>query len=497
MPFKKMERPNLPPRHWVLVGYPGSGKSTFATQMRTPLLPVDADHRFGEVVHLAQGDVYELSNNPADSVDPETIYRLLNQNMPGSDVATVVVDSLTTIITPKVVQAVIDNDAGRSRNRMAAFKDKALSMRLLQDAVTMWGTDVLWIYHLQDSRDEQAREVTRATLSATERARLYRSINLELHVIQERNRRGIKVVWARRGRSGMTLWDDTGKWVGMPEKIEQAVYAGLSVTEQDKIEQETPAVFSTEEAAIEWAQGQGIFKDFNHTRNSFNKLKKANPNLSLAELSVLWVEEVEAREAKAREESKGAEEQGSRGENGNAPASLPPVSTGESTEELKGVELGSKEIEQNEIQNPKSSAKPPGGEIQNDDDEPLEERFDFTLFCDNVMAQVPFYQSVSEVAATLAALGLAYDPEQEDQLLEALRTHAESLPTFESLKDLLLQLHEEFQLEDAEAKAKLKALGFTGFPRSDGAREKSRQMYAAVKMAMLNKPTQEPDEVPI
>ena len=163
MPFKKMERPNLPPRHWVLVGYPGSGKSTFATQMHTPLLPIDADHRFEEVVHLAQGDVYELSNNPADSVDPETIYRLLNQNMPGSDVATVIVDSLTTIITPKVVQAVIDNDAGRSRNRMAAFKDKALSMRLLQDAVTMWGTDVLWIYHLQDSRDEQAREVTRAT----------------------------------------------------------------------------------------------------------------------------------------------------------------------------------------------------------------------------------------------------------------------------------------------------------------------------------------------
>ena len=113
------------------------------------------------------------------------------------------------------------------------------------------------------------------------------------------------------------------------------------------------------------------------------------------------------------------------------------------------------------------------------------------------MTRVPFYQSVGEVAATLAELGLAYDPEQEAQLLEALKTYAESLPAFDSLKDLLLQLHEEFQLEEAEAKAKLKALGFSGFPRSDGAREKSRQMYAAVKMAMINKPVQEPDEVPL
>src|ERR1051325_11246382 len=99
MPFKKMEKPNVPPRLWVLVGYPGSGKSTFATQMRTPLLPIDADHRFGEVVHLAQGDVYELSGNPADSVDVEKVYKLLEQNMPGSGTKTIIVDSLTTIIT--------------------------------------------------------------------------------------------------------------------------------------------------------------------------------------------------------------------------------------------------------------------------------------------------------------------------------------------------------------------------------------------------------------
>lgn len=296
MPFKKMEKPNTPPRHWILVGYAGSGKSTFATQMRTPLLPIDADHRFGEVVHLAQGDVFELSDNPADSVDPETVYRLLDQNMPGSGVATIVVDSLTTIITPKVIQAVMDNDAGRNRNRMAAFKDKAMSMRLLQDAVTRWGTDTLWIYHLQDGRDEQAREVTRATLSATERARLYRSVNLELHMVQQDGRRGIKVVWARRGRSGMILWDDSGKWAGMPEKVEEAVYGGLSPSDQDRIEKETPAAFATEEAAIEWGQTEGAFENLYHSRNAWNELKRENRGLGLAGLSPLWTEIVRERQ---------------------------------------------------------------------------------------------------------------------------------------------------------------------------------------------------------
>ena len=38
-----------PPRQWSLVGYPGSGKSSFATQMRGPKLVIDSDHRFTSV----------------------------------------------------------------------------------------------------------------------------------------------------------------------------------------------------------------------------------------------------------------------------------------------------------------------------------------------------------------------------------------------------------------------------------------------------------------
>ncbi|MGH7274023.1 MAG: AAA family ATPase, partial [Nitrospiria bacterium] len=295
MSFKKIVKPQYPPRHWALVGYPGGGKSTFAMQMKAPLLPIDADHRISEVSALSEGDVYQLSDNPTDSVDPDSIARLLTENMPGSDVATIVVDSLTAIISPMVTQAIIDNDAGRNKNRAAAFKDKALAMRLLQDAVTRWGTDVLWIYHLHDARDEKAQQVTRATLSATERARLYRSINLELHVIQEGKRRGIKVVWARRGRSGLIIWDDTGKWAGMPEKIEQAVYGGLTQVEQDEIEKSAPVVFTTPEAAIEYGLSKGAFKAVQHAKNAHEKFVKEHPEAGPEQLALLWVEDVERR----------------------------------------------------------------------------------------------------------------------------------------------------------------------------------------------------------
>lgn len=67
MTFKKMTPAQYPPRLWALVGRPESGKSTFAAQMRVPLLAIDADHRFAEVVHLVDGDVYELSDIPTYS----------------------------------------------------------------------------------------------------------------------------------------------------------------------------------------------------------------------------------------------------------------------------------------------------------------------------------------------------------------------------------------------------------------------------------------------
>jgi hypothetical protein len=297
MAFKKMEKQKYPPRLWALVGFPGSGKSTFATQMRGPILPIDADQRFGEVLPLAEGDVYELSPLPADHTDPERIAALLAENMPDSDVGTVVVDSLTAIISPLVINAIFRQ--GREKNKVAVFKDKALAMRLLQDSISRWGCDVLWIYHLQHGRDGKAQNVISSTIPKTERARLLRSLNLQLEVVEgEDCRRGVKVIWARRGRSfpgAPVLWDDTGKWAGMPEKIEAAVYDGLSEAEQNAIEISAPTVFPNVEAAIDWGMEQGAFQALQHARNAYEKLKREHNPQNAEAMAALWVANVEQR----------------------------------------------------------------------------------------------------------------------------------------------------------------------------------------------------------
>lgn len=297
MAFKKMSHAKYPPRLWSLVGYPRSGKSTFASRLHGPMVVVDADHRFQEVLHLADNEVFELSETRSDNVDPNMITKRLNQNMPGSGVQTIVVDSLTAIITPLVVQAMIDHENGEEKNLSAAFRTKALAMRQIQDAVTRWGTDVLWIYHLQDSRDARAKEITRATISQTEVARLSRSINVQLEVVLDdpNDRRGIKVVWARRGRSGMVVWDESGSWENMPEKIEAAIYDGLSADEQDRIESTTPDYFPNPETAINWAMEQSAFKTIGQAKKAYERVKKELKPGNAREMAQLWVEDVQAR----------------------------------------------------------------------------------------------------------------------------------------------------------------------------------------------------------
>ncbi len=309
MPFPKFTAQKYPPRLWALVGYPDAGKSTFSTQMRRPMLVVDADQRYSEVLHLVgEESAFRLSDRPVDNTDPNQVAALLAANMPSTYVQTIVVDSLTTIMDPIITQTLVDHDlavaeyeakkaAGENvkyPNLAAAMRGKAMAMRQLQDAVSRWGTDVLWIYHLRDARDEKARQVVRETLSKTERSRLTRSLNLELRLIQEGSRRGIQITWARQGRSGMTLWDETGHWIGMPERIEAAVYDGLTQADMERLEA-APPEFADAEAATVWGYERGAFKALDHARNAWAKLERERGPLDLAGLVQLWVPEVERR----------------------------------------------------------------------------------------------------------------------------------------------------------------------------------------------------------
>ncbi len=310
MPFPKFVAQKYPPRLWALIGYPDAGKSTFSTQMRRPMLVIDSDQRYSEVLHLIGEDMaFRLSDRPVDNTDPNQIATLLAANMPSTYVGTTIVDSLTTIIDPIITQTLVDHDlavaeyeahkvagdkSAKYPNLAAAMRSKAMAMRQLQDAVSRWGTDVLWIYHLRDARDEKAQRVVRETLSKTERARLTRSLNLELRIVQEGSRRGVKVTWARQGRSEMTLWDESGRWLGMPEKIEAAVYDGLTQADMNRIEA-TPPEFADAEAAVEWGYEQGAFKALPHARAAWEKLERERGPLDMAGLVQLWVPEIERR----------------------------------------------------------------------------------------------------------------------------------------------------------------------------------------------------------
>ena len=296
--FKQMQAPQFPPRQWAIYGAAGSGKSHFASQMKAPSLVIDADARFTEQLRNAAGPVYQLSDEHTDNTDPDTIARLLRENLPGSGVRTIVVDSLTAILRPKINTAMSDIEHGRAKNKIAAFRDKAMTMSLLQDAVTSGGADTLWIWHTHESRDANAKLVMRASIPETELVRLRRSLNAILKLeVGDDGKHTLLVEWARNGKCGMRLTDTVGGWRGMPELVEQAMYS------EGVKEAATPTLFSNPAEAIAWGFEQGCFRDAMHAKNAYEETRRLKNPKSAAEMAALWIDEVNTRVAEKLQEA--------------------------------------------------------------------------------------------------------------------------------------------------------------------------------------------------
>jgi len=312
MAFKRVSQTTLPPRRWALKGYYGEGKSTFILAMQQPTLMIDADGRRHE---LKGDELYELSEEAADHRSVERIQDLLDANVPGSDIRTIAIDSVTSLIGVSIARAMLDNAADRNRNKNQAWVDKAEKMRLLQDAVTAHGSHVLWIWHLEDAQLNGKAQI-RETLPETERERLYRSLNASLRIVREDGRRGVLVEWSREGPSGMIVWDDEGYWKGVPERIEAAIYS------QDGGARPTPSATSTadstpsrpagsgweggaEEAsdgvltfyspaeALAWGVDQGAFPSAEAAQSAYDRLKADCKPRNAREMYAAWIDFVQ------------------------------------------------------------------------------------------------------------------------------------------------------------------------------------------------------------
>lgn len=296
--FKEMKAPQYPPRQWAIYGDAGSGKSFFASQMKTPALVIDSDARFTEHLAHAVGVIYRLSDEHTDNLDSDEIVSMLNKNMPGSGVRSIIVDSLTAILRPQINAAMSDIEHGRTKNKISAFRGKATTMSQLQDAVSGWGIDSLWIWHTHETMDMQTfKPVTKASIPETELIRLRRSLNAILRVdVAADGQRTVLIEWARNGQSGIRLTDSVGGWKGMPEAIEQAMYA-QGVKESSS----APARFSGPAEAKAWGFEQGCFRDAIHASNAYEEVKRLVEPKNASEMALAWIANVNERLAEKQQ----------------------------------------------------------------------------------------------------------------------------------------------------------------------------------------------------
>ena len=81
----------------------------------------------------------------------------------------------------------------------------------------------------------------------------------------------------------------------MAERIEVAVYDGLTQTEQDAIEKRTPKSFASMEDAIAWGFETGVFRDAVHAKLAYERLKLDAKPATSGLMWAAWIADVDRR----------------------------------------------------------------------------------------------------------------------------------------------------------------------------------------------------------
>lgn len=220
-------KPAYPTRQWALIGRRGTGKTAFLGAMRQPVLLIDADRHAQDLANRG-AKVCLLSEDPQDMSDPLRVHTILRSNGAGG-CRTVAFDSLTQITDSLVASAMEANRRGMNKNKVSAFTAKADALRLISSGMTSCGVDSVYIWHLEDARDKDGKPTVRPTLPPTERERLQKVLTAIILIDEDEKGHFAKILWSRPGVKGETFYDESGFWVGVPERIEQSLYAEIGV----------------------------------------------------------------------------------------------------------------------------------------------------------------------------------------------------------------------------------------------------------------------------
>lgn len=260
----------------LLVAEAEMGKSTLLSQWvkdgKMGVI-VDADGRFDEVITETSNFV-PLSNKQYEMIDAKTIHDMLHKNMPNDDVGLIAIDSVTAIFEPIILG--IQRQMEEKKNYSARnYKEKADAMKFLVAGVTPWGCDHVWVYHYRERSDVNGNVETTTTITDLELSRLWRNINLKTEIIKDGNgKRGLRILSARGGRSGFVIWDESGNWKNIRQRVETEVWGGLSKDDQQQLIDDA-VLFSGVDEAIRWGMDSGVFKDEQHALNSYNGMKES------------------------------------------------------------------------------------------------------------------------------------------------------------------------------------------------------------------------------
>lgn len=222
MPYQLL-KPAFPIRQWALIGRRGAGKTAFLGAMRQPILMIDADRHAQDLANRS-AQVCLLSNDPMDMTDPLRVHAILKANGAGA-CRTVAFDSLTQITDSLVASAMEANRRGLNKNKSAAFTIKADALRLISSGMTACGVDSVYIWHIEDARDKDGKVTVRTTLPPTERERLQKVLTAIIEIGENEKGRYAKILWSRPGPKGAVFYDEAGYWAGVPDQIEQHLYA--------------------------------------------------------------------------------------------------------------------------------------------------------------------------------------------------------------------------------------------------------------------------------